>query len=72
MRDLDNIRVIYADELDDTELLLKGFQVVWYEYGGRPLAVRKPFLPLCISQGETIRMLLEDRTHIAGVGLGWQ
>ena len=72
MRDLDNIRVIYADELDEYELLLKGFKVIWYEYNGRPLAVRKPYLPLCISMSATIQMLLEDRTHIATVGLGWR
>ena len=72
MRDLDNIRVIYADELDDTELLLKGFQVVWYEHDGRALAVRRQYLPLCISMSATIQMLLEDRTHITTVGLGWQ
>ena len=72
MRDLDNIRVIFADELSESELLLKGFQVVWYEYSGRALAVRRQYLPLCISQDETIRMLLEDRTFISGVGLGWR
>ena len=72
MRDLDNVRVIYADELDDYELLLKGFQKVWYEYDGRVLAVRRQYLPLCISMDETIRMLLEDRTEITTVKLGWQ
>ena len=72
MRDLDNVKVIFADELDDTELLLKGFQVVWYEYEGRTLAVRRQFLPLCISQDETIRMLLEDRTYISTVKPGWR
>ena len=72
MRDLDNIRVIFADELSETELLLKGFQVIWYEYEGRALAVRRQYLPLCISMTATIQMLLEDRTYISGVGLGWR
>ena len=72
MRDLDNIKVIFADELDDTELLFKGFVKVWYEYDDRQLAVRRQFLPLCISRDATIQMLLEDRTYINTVGLGWR
>ena len=71
MRDLDNVKVIYADELDEAQLLLKGFQVVWYEYDGRQLAVRRQYLPLCISRVATIQMLLEDTTYISTVGLGW-
>ena len=72
MRDLDNIKVIFADELDDYELLLKGFVKVWYEYADRQLAVRRQYLPLCISRDETIRMLLEDRSAITTVKLGWR